>query len=137
MGKALAGTVSSMGKALAGTVSSMGKALAGTVRCDNQAVVSAVSARSCRDPNLMHLLQCLFFFESHFQFVTHIEHIPGKDNSLVGDLSRDNIASFMQHSKVRPESTPTSIPPPLREMLLKTTPDWNSPSWRQLFKDTL
>ena len=106
-------------------------------RCDNQAVVCAVTARSCRDPNLMHLLRCLFFFESHFQFVTHIEHIPGKDNSLADDLSRDNVALFMQHSEVQPESTPTPIPPPLRERLLKKTPDWNSPSWRQLFKNIL
>ena len=104
-------------------------------RCDNQAVVCAVTARSCRDPNLMHLLRCLFFFESHFQFATHIEHIPGKDNSLADDISRNNLASFMQHCKVQPESTPSSIPPPLREMLLRTIPDWNSPSWRQLFKD--
>ena len=31
-------------------------------RCDNQAAVKVISTRSCRDPSMMHLLRCLFFF---------------------------------------------------------------------------
>ena len=39
------------------------------VWCDNQAAVRAITARSCRDPGLMHLLRCLFFIEAFFQFI--------------------------------------------------------------------
>lgn len=106
-------------------------------RCDNQAVVFALLSRSCRDPNLMHLLRTLFFFEAHFQFSLHAEHIAGKDNPLADDLSRNNLPSFMQKCPRKPSKTPTAIPSPLRDMLLNSKPDWNSPTWTQLFRATL
>lgn len=106
-------------------------------RCDNQAVVFALLNRSCRDPNLMHLLRTLFFFEAHFQFSLHAEHIAGKDNQLADDLSRNNLPSFMQRCPGEPRKSPTTIPSPLRDMLLSSKPDWNSPTWTQLFKATL
>ena len=37
-----------------------------TFRCDNWAVVAALTSRSVRDPSLMHLLRCLFFFEAYY-----------------------------------------------------------------------
>lgn len=48
-------------------------------RCDNQAAVHALLNRSCKDPNLMHLLHTLFF-EAHFHISLHTEHKAGKDN---------------------------------------------------------
>ena len=36
-----------------------------------------------------------------------------------------------------PAKTPTTVPSRLRDMLLSSKSDWNSPAWTQLFKDTL
>jgi len=33
--------------------------------CDNQAVVAIIQSRYSRDDELMHLLHCLFFNQSH------------------------------------------------------------------------
>ena len=52
------------------------------VWCDNQAAVHALTARSCRDPGLMHLLRCLVFMEASFQFKLSASHIPGVNNTL-------------------------------------------------------
>ena len=106
-------------------------------RCDNQAVVHALTSRSCRDPNLMHLLRTLFFFEAHFHFSLQADHIPGTDNSLADDLSRGNLHSFLQRCPIIPNKSPTSIPDSLRDMLLLSKPNWNSPAWTTLFRDTL
>ena len=106
-------------------------------RCDNLAVVHSLRSRSCRDPNLMHLLRTLFFFEAHFHFSLHAEHVAGVDNTLADHLSRNNVSSFMQRCSRIPDSTPTSILRSLRDMLLHSKPDWNSPAWTQLFKATL
>ena len=106
-------------------------------RCDNLAVVHAIGNRSCRDPSLMHLLRTLFFFEAHYHFALCAEHIAGVDNILADDLSRNNLSSFVQRCPFLPDSTPTPIPSCLRDMLLHTKPDWNSPAWTQLFRDTL
>ena len=85
----------------------------------------------------MHLLRSLFFFEAHFQFSLHAEHIPGKDNLLADNLSRNNLPSFMQRCITTPDKHPTPVPDSLRDMLLKSKPDWNSPAWMQLFNATL
>ena len=106
-------------------------------KCDNQAVVHALNNRSCRDPSLMHLLRTLFFFEAHFQFSLQAVHIAGKDNNLADDLSRNNLSSFMQACPQSPAKSPTMVPSPLRDLLLSSKPDWNSPTWTRLFKDIL
>ena len=85
-------------------------------RCDNQAVVHALLNRSCRDPSLMHLLRALF---SHLHFSLHAEHIAGKVNLLADD---NNLPSFMQRCSCGPDKAPTSIPRPLRNILLKSKP---------------
>ena len=110
-----------------------------SVQCkrDNQAVVHTLNNRSCRDPSLMHLLHTLFFFEAHFQFSLQAVHIAGKDNNLADDLSRNNLSSFMQACPQSPAKSPTMVPSPLRDLLLSSKPDWNSPTWTRLFKDTL
>lgn len=63
---------------------------------DNQAVVSVLTSRSCKNKDLMHLLRCLFFFEAEFQFSMVATHIPGKVNVLADSLSRDDASSFLQ-----------------------------------------
>ena len=94
-------------------------------RCDNQAAVFAVTARSCRDKSLMHLLRCLFFFEAHFQFEVEAVYLPGKVNTLADDLSRNRSSSFLcKAPQMRRE--PSRVPPQL-PLLLFGGIDWTSP----------
>ena len=106
------------------------------VQCqsDNQAVVSVLTSRSCRDKDLMHLLHCLFFFEAEFQFNMVAAHIPGKFNVLADSLSRDDSSSFFQQVHQDVKRKPTAIPTPLLQLLAVQCPDWISSTWRQMFK---
>ena len=63
------------------------------------------------------------------------EHIRGIDNDLADDLSRNQLASFVQKSGL--QTSPTAIPSKLLDMLMGSRPDWTSQSWKQLFNDTL
>ena len=74
-----------------------GKAWEGQVvccRCDNDAVVAVLNKRTSRDQDLMDLLRCLSFFEARFSFRAVASHIPGVQNSLADDLSRNKLSSF-------------------------------------------
>ena len=51
-------------------------------RIDNTSAVAVINSRSSRDPKLMHLLRCLFFFKARHSFRLEAAHIPGKDNVL-------------------------------------------------------
>lgn len=47
----------------------------------------------------MQMLRCLFFIEAQFQFKTVATHVPGVDNELADDLSRDKLTSFLTKKK--------------------------------------
>lgn len=100
-------------------------------RCDNQAAVCAINRRSCRDPSLMHLLRCLFFLETHYQFELVASHIPGVENSLADDLSCYLLPSFL--SKVpHMDPSPSPLPPQLPALLLEPC-SWTSLVWTRRF----
>ena len=40
---------------------------------------------------IMHLLRCLFFIRSRFNFYLHTVYLPGKDNVLADAISRDHV----------------------------------------------
>ena len=103
---------------------------------DNQAVVAALSNRSARDPQLMHLLRCLFFLEAHFGFEHRAHHRPGKENLIADALSRGRITEFRS---LFPQAAkePSPVPPALEELLLDLSLNWTSPRWRALFDATL
>lgn len=103
---------------------------------DNLAVVNVLTARSAKDPHIMHLLRCLFFFEAHFKFEHVAQHVPGKMNTAADALSRNRSSEF--HS-IYPQAQqcPSSIPHPLLTMVLGPTQTWTSPSWREMFLRTL
>ena len=61
---------------------------------DNEAVITALDTKSCKDTSLMHMLRCLFFFQAHYFFSYTARHIPGIDNTLADALSRNNAVSF-------------------------------------------
>ena len=48
----------------------------------NEAVVTILGSRYCKEPALMHMLRVLFFAEAHFQFRLVAQHIPGTCNAL-------------------------------------------------------
>ena len=103
---------------------------------DNQAVVAALSSRTARDPQLMHLLRCLFFFEACFRFEHQAHHLPGRMNQRADALSRGHVGDF--HS-LSPQAArqPTAIPSALTELLSDTTLTWTSPRWKALFRAIL
>ena len=104
--------------------------------CDNQAVVTVLNKRSCRDKHLMHLLRCLFFFEAQGQFRVYAKHISGSCNGKADDLSRNNLDAFF--SKVPGASHyPSPVPTPLPSLLLSSDPDWVSPAWTRHFSSIL
>ena len=84
----------------------------------------------------MHMLRCLFFIEAKLQFKTTAVHIPGVDNELADDLSRDQHIQFIRKKKDA-DANPSFIPPPLLQWLLHQEMDWTSPSWMQLFSSTV
>ena len=103
-------------------------------RCDNQAAVQTIASRSCRDPSLMHLLRCLFFLEAHYQFELVATHLPGVENSLADDLSRNRLPSFRSKAPSA-DILPTPLPLQLPSLLLDLSHDWTSPVWTQQFSD--
>ena len=104
--------------------------------CDNEAVTHVVRSRSSKNPQLMHLLRCLFFIEAECAFALSLVHIAGVDNDLADDLSRDKLSSFL--AKVpQAQPLPTPLPPPLLELLFDTEGTWTSPIWTQRFKNSV
>jgi len=103
--------------------------------CDNQAAVHAVNKRSCRDQSMMHLVRCLFFLEAWFQFELTAAYIPGVENSLADDLSRDRLSRFLRKVS-EPEASPSSGKQGLPELLLEQQ-GWISPGWTTRFVSTV
>ena len=94
---------------------------------DNQAAVTVVNTRQAQDPHLLHLVQCLM------QLQVVAMHIPGRENSLADDISRNRLHSFFMQA---PLMMPLPSPLPLMAMDLLSDPtmDWASENWIQLFK---
>ena len=103
--------------------------------CDNQAAVHAVNRRSCRDKGMMRLVRCLFFLEAWFRFELVATHLPGRENMLADDLSRNRLSDFLSNAQ-SPDPRPTVIPPGLRELLLEHD-GWTSPRWTRRFFNTV
>ena len=99
--------------------------------CDNQPAVHAVCSRSCRDPLMMHLVRCLFFLEAWFSFELVAVHLPGRENMLADDLSRNRLSAFLSKAPSA-NPAPAPLPPGLPELLLDQD-GWMSPSWTRRF----
>ena len=99
-----------------------------TIRClcDNAAVVAIMRSGSSKDPLVMHLLPCLFFFMAYYQIVSHI---PGSLNEAADHLSRDTLPSFLQITPGA-KSHPTPLGEELMATLVTQQSDWTSASWR-------
>ena len=91
---------------------------------------------SARDLILNRLLTILFFVEAHLQFDHKAKHIAGKDNRAADAISHNKFDVFISTYPQAPKS-PVPFPPSLRELLCLLEPDWTSPSWTSLLKNSL
>ena len=104
-------------------------------KCDNDSVVAVIASRTSKNTAVMHLLRCLFFFEASLNFCITATHLPGAQNELADDLSRDRLSDFLQKAPSM-QPGPCRIPQELRELLF-TPLDWTLPSWRLQFSTIL
>ena len=106
-------------------------------RCNNMATVAALSNRTARDPIMVHLLRCLFFFQVKYKFEYTASNIPGKENSAADALSRNRLPMFLSLSP-QAVPTPTIFPNSLKDLLLLLPPPpWTSTHWASLFRASL
>ena len=100
--------------------------------CDNMAVVAVMNNRYCRDPALMQLLRCLSFIEARKQFTLSAMHLPGIQNTLADDLSRNRLSAFLE-GKPDANPSPSIVPVSLLQWLLDPKVEWTSPAWMEQF----
>ena len=105
-------------------------------KSDNQAVVTALNSRSARNPQLSHLLRCLFFFEAHHQFEHRAQHIAGRLNVAADALSRNRTSDFF-HLFPQAPSEPSPVIRAVHELILDSSLTWTSPRWKSLFASIL
>ena len=65
-----------------------------SVYCDNEAGVTILNSRYCKEPHLMHMLHILFFAEACYQFRWLAQHLLGTCNTLADHLSRNQLNEF-------------------------------------------
>ena len=104
--------------------------------CDNQAAANVVNKGSARDPLLAHLLQCLFFYATHFQFRFTAQHIPGHSNLAADALSRNQLTTFFS-SLPQANPIPDRINPAAASLASHPSLTWTCSRWRYLFLNSL
>ena len=89
-----------------------------------------------REHNIMHLLRCLFFVRATYQFSLYATHIAGAQNCWADALSRGN-TQFLYTQVGDPTYHQSQVPASLIKLLMQEQPDWTSPRWTQLYRDSL
>ena len=105
-------------------------------RCDNAAVVAILCSGTSKHPLVMHLLRCLSFYVAYHQLYLEAVHLPGTANEAADALSQDNLPLFMQLVPGA-ERSATPVPECLQDSLIRSTPDWPSPTWMTVLHSTL
>ena len=105
-------------------------------QCDNAAVVAVVNSGSAKDPLLMHFMRILFFLAAKCRFALRAKHIAGSTNSAADAISRNRLSLFFTLFP-QAQPTPTELPPALLNLFLIQRPDWLSPEWRLLWRNTM
>ena len=104
-----------------------------TLYSDNYAVVQCLETRSAKDPNLVHLLRCLFFFLAHHNVSYRVFHVAGKNNCAADALSHNELWIYSHLFPQAPKS-PCHVPSLLLSLLLDDTITWTSDRWRDSFR---
>ena len=95
------------------------------------AMVQVITAQSSKDPTIMHLLRCLFYYLALHNIYISSEHVPGVQNTIADSLSCNFMQVFQQLApKANPYPTP--IPGALKELLTLNHQDWLLLAWRGL-----
>ena len=102
-------------------------------KCDNQGLVEAINKGSSKEPVVMHLLRCLWFFSAFFEITIRAAHIPGALNTAADRLSRNQAVQFL-HSNPNASHIPTQIPTPLLRIVSPTRLDWTSRAFMRHFR---
>ena len=77
-----------------------------TLYSDNSAVVQCLETKSTKNPNLAHLLCCLFFFLAHHNISYRIFHVADKNNRAADALSRNELWVYSHLFPQAPKSPP-------------------------------
>ena len=103
------------------------------VYCDNEAVVEMLGAGYSKEPNLMHLLRCVFLVAAFNELSLRPMWMPGSNNKVADAISRNNMVMFwLQAPRARP--APVELPPVWMDLPIHRCPDWTSLAWCQGFK---
>ena len=100
------------------------------VWCDNMAVVHVLHSLTSRDPAIMHLLRCLYYYLALYNIHLEAKHVH---NSVADSISRNSMQVFRQLAPLA-DGTPTAIPPVLQQLLSPRHQDWLLPAWRALLR---
>ena len=58
------------------------------------AVVQVLTSLTSRDPAIMHLLRCLYYYLALHNIQLKAEHIPGVQNTIADSISRNVLQVF-------------------------------------------
>ena len=105
-------------------------------QCDNNSLVTCISKGYSKDPSVMHLLRCLWFFVAFFDIYVSAEHIAGVANCAADMLSRNNVTNFflLQSQASR---LPIPLPAPLLNIITPNGQDWTSHSFSSQFSSII
>ena len=105
-------------------------------QCDNNSLVTCISKGYSKDPSVMHLLRCLWFFVAFFDIHVSAEHIAGVANCAADMLSRNIVTNFFLLQS-QASCLPTPQPTPLLNIITPNRPDWTSHSFSSLFSSII
>ena len=103
--------------------------------CDNMAVVATLRSGSCREPQAMHLRQCLAFMEATGEFVLLAEHVRGVDNVAADELSRGRLTSARIAMQVS-DGEQQVVPDRVLELMVTGSESWSDQQWLDLQRCT-
>ena len=106
------------------------------VHCDNTRAVTVANSGYSRAPQIMHLLQCLFFIRAHFEFLLQAVHIEETNNTLADAVSHNNHI-FLDSQVFQSTHQRTPLPEELVLLLVVEQADWTSDHWTQWFMNCL
>ena len=104
---------------------------------DNLAVVHILNSTYSKDSHFMHLVHILMFLAAHFDFWFVAKHVEGNANSLVDDLSCDNLPHFFSQVPQVEYNKPLQVSLSLLDLLGHDNHIWTSTDWIRLFRNTI
>jgi len=102
-------------------------------QCNNEGLVDAIHKGSSKEPVVMHLLRCLWFFSAFFKITIRAALIPGTLNTAADMLSRNQVAQFL---RLHPNTShiPTRIRIPLLWIVSPIRLNWTSRAFMRQFR---